>query len=149
VNRYSATARDETDDGVAGNITRSYQKVYPNANYATSSVAGSELLRLPKAKKFLEDLHRQATEIAAGQLVPWIDLLPLAQGIVVATAEARIRNRLAYEAAVYLINRVIGTPVSSHDIYIRDDARIARALTAFAKRMDEERRIPDVDNSRR
>jgi len=137
------------EDGVAGNITRSYQKIFPNANYNTASVAGSELLKLPKAKEFLEELHRQATELAAGQLIPWIDLLPLAQAVIVATTKGKLRNRLAYEAAVYLTNRVIGSPVTSHDIHIRDDARITRAVTAFAKRMDEERRVADGSNSRR
>jgi len=136
------------DDGVAGNITRSYQRVFPNANYNTASVAGSELLKNPRAKEFLYELHREATEAAADRLIPWIDLLPLAQAVIVATTKGKLRNRLAYEAAVYLTNRVIGSPVTSHEIHVRDDARIARAVTAFAKRMDEERRIADGNNRR-
>jgi hypothetical protein len=131
------------EDGIAGNITKAYQRVYPDANYNTASVAGSQLLRLPKAKQFLESLHREATELAAERLVPWVDLVPLAQGVIVATAQGRLRNRLAYEAAVYLVNRVIGTPVSSHEVHVRDDVRIAKAISAFAQRMRTATKIRD------
>lgn len=134
------------EDGVAGNITQSYRKIFPCANYNTASVAGSELLKLPSAQRFLEELHREATSLATDRLVPWIELLPLAQAIIVATAQGRLRNRLAYEAAIYLTNRVLGGPVSSHDIHVRDDARITRAVTAFTRRVaTEQRQLGDGD----
>src|SRR5262249_21431875 len=92
--------------------------------------------------------HDLAAAATAGKLIPFADLLPMAQNVIIATAQGRLRNRLAYEAAKYLVDRVLGSPVASHDIRIRDDARITQALAAFARRMSSPIVVgsgPDVD----
>ena len=71
--------------------------------------------------------------------MPWADLLPIAQSVVIATAQGRLGNGIAYEAAVHICNRVLGTPVSvgSRDVIVRDEARILRSVNAFTKRVAE------------
>jgi hypothetical protein len=126
----------------AGNATRSYLALHPDSSYDTASVEASTLLKQPNIRSFLECLHREATGLTVGKLVPWIDVLPMAQSVIIAAANGKVRGRLAYEAAVYICNRVMGTPVSvgSHEVIVRDEAKIARAVSAFAKRMTDERR---------
>lgn len=126
----------------AGNAVRSYLIVHEGASYATASVNASELLKSARVREYLQRLHDTAIETTAAGLRPWAELLPMAQMIVVRTAEGKIRNRLAYEAAREICNRVMGTPVSvgSHEVIVRDEARIAQAVSAFAKRMADERR---------
>ena len=94
----------------AGNGTRSYQAIHPDASYATASVAASELLKSPKIKHFLAELHDHATEAIAGTLRDWAELLPIAQSVILATAQGRMRSRLAFEASVYVVNRAQGLP---------------------------------------
>ena len=103
---------------------------------------GAARLRQPNVKAFLEHLHQEATALTVGKLVPWSELLPLAQSVIVSTAQGRLRNRLAYEAAREICNRVMGTPVSvgSHEVIVRDEARITKAVSAFTKRMADSRR---------
>lgn len=78
----------------------------------------------------------------------WAELLPLAQSVIVATAQRRLRNGLAYEAAVHICARSLGSPVSMarHELVGRDEAKIARAVTAFTKRIsdDQWRRAREV-----
>lgn len=124
----------------AGNGTRSYLAIHPESSYDTASVEASELLKQPRIRKYLALLHEKATELTAGRLIAWVDLLPTAQAVIVATAQGRLRNRLAYEAAVYLTNRVMGTPVASHEVNIRDHDRITRAVHAFTKRLADDSR---------
>jgi hypothetical protein len=126
----------------AGNGTQSYLSIHPECSYDAASVEASTLLRQPNVKAFLEHLHQEATALTVGKLVPWTDLLPLAQSVIVSTAQGRLRNRLAYEAAREICNRVMGTPVSigSHEVIVRDEAKIARAVSAFTKRLTDEQR---------
>jgi hypothetical protein len=126
----------------AGNATRSYLLVHPESSYDAASVEASRLLKSPRVRAFLDELHATAIESAAGKLMPWSELLPLAQSVIVATAQGRLRNRIAFEAAVFLTNRVMGTPVSlaSTELIVRDEARIAKAVSAFTKRVVAERR---------
>ena len=65
----------------------------------------------------------------------------MAQAVIVATAQGKLRNRISFEAAVYLVNRVMGTPtnVSSQDVLIRDERRISEALKSYARRMTDAR----------
>jgi len=71
--------------------------------------------------------------------MPWADLLPIAQSVFIATAQGRLGNGIAYEAAVHICNRVLGTPVSvgSRDVIVRDEARILRSVNAVTKRVAE------------
>ena len=124
-----------------GNATRSYMVVYPNTKYDVASVEASRLLKATRVREYLAELHQTATMLTAAKLQPWADLLPSAQAVIVATSEGRLRSRLAYEAAVYLTNRVIGTPtsVASTEVVVRDGRRIAKAVEAFRKRVAAER----------
>ena len=124
----------------AGNGTQSYRATHPDASYNTASVEASQLLKSPKIQRALVELHERATSLTIGRLRPWIDFLPLAQITIVATAEGRIRNRLAYEAAIYLTNRVMGAPTANHDLVVRDQDRIVKAVTAFTKRLADDSR---------
>lgn len=123
----------------AGNGTRSYLVIHPECSYDAASVEASTLLRQPNVKAFLEHLHQEATGLTVGKLIPWTDLLPLAQSVIVSTAQGRLRNRLAYEAAVHICARVMGSPVSvaSTELIVRDEAKIAKAVSVFARRMVE------------
>jgi hypothetical protein len=126
----------------AGNATRSYLAIHPDSSYDTASVEASTLLKQPNVRSFLEYLHQEATGLTVGKLIPWVDVLPVAQAVIIAAANGKVRGRLAYEAAVYICNRVMGTRVSvgSHEIIVRDEARIAQAVSAFTKRMADENR---------
>jgi hypothetical protein len=124
----------------AGNGTRSLMKVVPGARYDRASVQASILLKSDKVQRFLRELHETATDAIAAELRPYPEYMGLAQQVIVATAEGRLRNRLAFEAAVYITNRVMGTPVATSEVHVRNDERVARALAAFAKRVDQEQR---------
>jgi hypothetical protein len=126
----------------AGNGTRSYLAIHPDCSYDAASVEASTLLRQPNVRAFLEHLHQEAIGLTVGKLMPWIDLLPMAQNVIIATAQGRLRNRLAYEAAVHLCARGLGSPVSvaSTEIVVRDEARILKAVSAFTKRIAEDQR---------
>lgn len=135
------------EDDVVGNATKAYQRVYPNANANTASVAGSELLKLPKAQEFLEQLHCQVAEVVPVRVRPWMELVPESQAIILATARGRLRNRLAFEASVYIVNRALGSPVSSHDVHVTDDARILKAIAAFTRRVATQTGSGDADST--
>lgn len=126
----------------AGNGTRSYLVVHPECTYDAASVEASRLLKSPRVRAFLDELHTTAIEATAGKLLPWTEVLPLAQGVIIATAQGRLKSRIAYEASVYLVNRVMGTPPSSgtHEVIVRDEAKIAKAVAAFNQRVSDERR---------
>jgi hypothetical protein len=130
------------DGDVAGNGTRSYLAIHPECSYDAASVEASTLLKQPNVRAFLEQLHQAATALTVENLRPWSELLPLAQSVIVSTAQGRLRNRLAYEAAREICNRVMGTPVSvaSTELIVRDEAKIAKAVTAFSRRMATENR---------
>jgi len=127
----------------AGNKVRSYLAIFPEASYGTASMKADEILNSSKVKRFLDGLQHQVVEEVMGELKgelrPWIDLLPLAQGIIVATAQGKIRNRLAYEAACYLTNRVLGMPTATVDLHVQNSERIAGATKVFTGRMVAER----------
>lgn len=126
----------------AGNATRAYLAVHPGSSYNTASVEASVLLKQPNIRGYLEELHANATALCAQKMIPWVDLLPLAQTVIVATAQGKLRNRISFEAAVYLVNRVMGTPtnVSSQDILVRDERRITEAIKSYARRVTERHR---------
>lgn len=135
------------DEENAGNATRCYLLVFPDASYATASVEASGLLKQPKIRKHLAALHERTIESVAAQLQPWSDLLPVAQAIVVATAQGRMRNRLAYEASVYLVNRCLGSPTATSEVHVINHERIAKAVGAFTRRIaDEERRRAESEH---
>ena len=123
----------------AGNGTRAYMAVHPGSSYNTASVEASVLLKQPNVQKYLEELHTDATALSVQKMVPWADLLPLAQSVIVATAQGKLRNRASFDAAVYLVNRVMGTPtnVSSQDVLIRDERRITEAIKSYARRVSD------------
>ncbi len=122
----------------AQNGTRSWMVVSPQSTYATASVTASQLLKLPKAKRYLAELHRVATEAIAADLLPWVDLLPAAQAVILATVQGRLRSRLAFEAATYLTNRVLGMPTATVDVQVANRDRIANGTRAFTTRVLEE-----------
>lgn len=126
----------------AGNGTRSYLAIHPECSYDAASVEASTLLKQPNVRAFLEQLHQEATALTVENLRPWSELLPLAQSVIVSTAQGRLRNRLAYEAAVHICARVMGSPVSvaSTELIVRDEAKIAKAVAAFTKRMTDDQR---------
>lgn len=123
----------------AGNATRAYLAVHPGSSYNTASIEASDLLKQPNVRTYLEELHANATALSVQKMIPWVDLLPLAQSVIVATAQGKLRNRIAFEAAVYLSNRVLGTPtnVSSQDVLIRDERRITEAIKSYARRVTD------------
>jgi hypothetical protein len=126
----------------AGNAVRSYLIVHEGASYATASVNASELLKSTRVREYLQQLHNAAIAMTAGELKEWAALLPAAQSLIVSTVEGRVKNRVALEAAIYLVNRVCGTPtnVASTEVVHRDEGRIARAVAAFTRRMSDEQR---------
>lgn len=128
------------DEENAGNATRCYMQLFPDASYATASVEASGLLKQPKIRKHLAALQERAIENVAAQIQPWSDLLPVAQAIVVATAQGRMRNRLAYEASVYLVNRCLGNPTATSEVHVINHERIAKAVGAFTRRITDEQR---------
>jgi hypothetical protein len=130
----------------AGNGTRSYLVVYPEASYSTASVASSELLKSPKVREYLESLYEQATKATLGKLQDWVELLPVAQQVLVATCQGRMRNRLAYEASKYICDRALGSPTASTQVTVRDEAKIIRAVAKFTTRVAEGRRQRGANN---
>jgi hypothetical protein len=124
----------------AGNATRSYLEVNPEATYDRASVEASILLKSDRVKRYLAELHERITVATAGSLREWTELLPMAQAVIEQTAQGRLRNRLAFEAAVYLTNRCLGGPTASHEVVVRDTERIARGVASFTKRLAEAER---------
>lgn len=123
----------------AHNGTRSYMLANPNANYNTSSIEAGRLLRLTRVQKYLRELHRQALDsFTAEGLRPWSDFLPLCQRVIAATAEGRLKSRLALEAACYLTNRALGAPTTNIEVQVLNRERIAGATKAFMGRVAEE-----------
>jgi hypothetical protein len=126
-----------TDPEVGGNATQSYRRVYPNASYNTASVESSRILSLPSVQQFLTSLYREATERAVARLLEWDELLPLAQGILIAATQGRIRSRLQVETARYIVDRAQGTPVARNDVVVRNPESIGKALQVFSRRLAE------------
>jgi hypothetical protein len=125
----------------AGNATRSYLAVNPDATYDRASVEASILLKSDRVRRYLAELHERITAATAGSLKEWSDLLPIAQEVILQTVQGRVRNRLAFEAAVYLTNRTLGSPTASHELVVRDMDRIARGVEAFSQRLSQGKRM--------
>jgi hypothetical protein len=124
----------------AGNGTRAYLSINPESTYDRASVEASILLKSDKVRAFLRELHDQVTQATARRLVPWTELLSTAQTVIMATVQGRLRNRLAYEAACYIVNRNLGSPTASHEIIVHDQERIAQGVRLFAQRLKEAQR---------
>lgn len=126
----------------AGNATRAWMKVSGEPSYNSASATASGLLRHRKVKAFLAHLTAEATSVAVGQkLKPWEDLLPMAQGVVVATAEGRLRNRLAFEAALHILDRALGRPVERREVEHLNRERVTTALRSLTRRVIREQRV--------
>jgi len=119
----------------ADNATRSYLVAYPNANISTAGSMGPALLKQPRIGNYLARLREQAIQVSAAEFLPWVSLLPRAQAILLATAEGRLRSRLQFEAAIYLVNRVLGSPVAQAEISLLDQGRITGAIKNLTRRM--------------
>jgi hypothetical protein len=131
----------------AGNGTRSYLAINPESTYDRASVEASCLLKSDKVRAFLRELHDRITEDTAGRLMPWTELLSTAQSVIVATAQGRLRNRLAFEAAVYIVNRNLGSPIASHEIVVKDNERIIRGVRMFGERLRAAQRKQLAENA--
>ncbi len=121
----------------ASNGTRSYLAANPGVSYDRASVAACDLLKQHNVQRFLEKLREQAIGRVQEKMVPWVGLLGRAQQIILATAEGRLKSRLQYEAAVYLINRVLGSPVATAEISLLDQNRVTGAIKNLTRRMSE------------
>jgi hypothetical protein len=124
----------------AGNGTRAYLSINPESTYDRASVEASILLKSDKVRAFLRELHERITEATAGRLMPWTELLSTAQTVIVATAQGRLRNRLAFEAAVYIVNRNLGSPTASHEVVVHDHETIKQGVKMFSQRLREAQR---------
>ncbi len=100
-------------------------------------MAACDLLKQHNVQRFLEKLREQAIGRVQEKMVPWVGLLGRAQQIILATAEGRLKSRLQYEAAVYLINRVLGSPVATAEISLLDQNRVTGAIKNLTRRMSE------------
>jgi hypothetical protein len=125
----------------AGNATRSYLATYPGSSYDAASVEASGLLKTPRVRAFLDQLYNGVIADTVSEMRPWAELRPLAQRVIVATAQSQLRNRLAYEAAVYLINRAEGTPTANIDIAILTREQVIVATKSFLTRAADEQRL--------
>ena len=124
----------------AGNKVQSYLTVFPDATYGTASTQADKLLNSPRVKRFLADLHQQVIEEAVADLREWTEMEPEARAVIRATYRGTMRNRLAFEAAVYTVNRVTGLPSATVDVHVMNHERIAAATKTFVTRMSEERK---------
>jgi len=121
----------------ADNATRSYLVAYPNANLSTAGSKGPELLKQRRIENYLARLREQAIGASAEKLIPWVNLEQRAQAVIMATVEGRLRSRLQDEAAVYVVNRVRGTPVATAEISVLDQSRVTGAIKSLTRRMTE------------
>ena len=103
-------------------------------------MAASDLLKQPKVREYLEQLHREAREGALSELRPWLDLAGEAQAVVMATLRGQLRSRMCLDAAQIVLDRAFGKPTERREIEVRDHARTLRALQAFGMRLREEGR---------
>lgn len=133
--RQIAFALEYVSGESAGNATACYKKSYGVTSDNTAASNGSRLLSHAKVKELIARLHQEAIDGAASQLMSWADLLPSAQAVILATLQGRLRNRLSYEAAVYLCNRVMGAPTASIDLQVHNQERVVGAMKAFLDRM--------------
>lgn len=117
----------------AGNATRSYMKVY-GVSESVAGANGPRLLGSAGIREMLAKLHENAIAAATGTFIAWSELVPMAQAVIVATAQGKIRNRLAYEASTYLINRALGQPTAVQEVRV-DEAQARRALDAYHARV--------------
>ena len=126
----------------AGNGTKCWMEVSGEPNYNSASVVASEMLKNRKVRAFLAHLTSEATTTAVqGKLRPWEDLLPMAQGVVVATAQGKLRNRLAYEAAIHILDRALGRPVERQEVEHLNRERVTTALRSLTRRVIREQRV--------
>lgn len=111
--------------------TRSYMAASPSANYNTASVEASRFLRIPRVQNYLRELHRRALDAFSAEYVEWKELIPLAQQVIRAHAEGRLKNTLALVAADKILDRAIGKPKQplETDIGMRMD-QLIRDLAA-------------------
>jgi hypothetical protein len=128
-------------EDTAGNAVRSYMNVHREANYNTASVESTRLLKEPRVQKFLDQLTQHVIGDTVGAMRPWAELRPLAQQVIEQTARGRLRSRLAFEAAVYLINRAEGTPTANIDIAILTREQVIVATKSFLTRAADEQRL--------
>jgi hypothetical protein len=120
----------------ASNAVRSYLEVYPEAAYGAASVEASGLLKQPRVRHYLRELHEKATALAvAGGMRPWEELIPLAQGILVATADGTLKSRLALDSAKLILDRALGLPVAHTEVQLVNREKAAQALMALQRRM--------------
>jgi hypothetical protein len=124
----------------AYNATRAYMATFPDVSYALASVEGSRLLKSDRVRSYLRDLHERITAETASSLREWSELLPLAQSVIEATAQSRLKNRLSFDAACYITNRCLGSPTAISEIHVKDSERIRQGVAAFSARLADAKR---------
>lgn len=125
-------AQGETNRGA-------YMEAFGVSNPDTASTNSTDLLKVTKIKKYLDLLFAIGLGPVGEKARPWVELLPKAQAIVLATAEGRLRSRLQYEAACYLINRALGLPSASLDVTITAKERVEAGTKAFTARLAKDK----------
>ncbi len=63
----------------AHNGTKSYMVANPNANYNTASIECGIILKLPRVRSYLRELHQRMMDGLPDQLSPWLPLAVKAQ----------------------------------------------------------------------
>ena len=114
-----------------------YLEAFEITNPNTASSNSSRLLREARVQRYLQQLREAAIGASAEKLIPWVSLLPRAQQIILATAEGRLRSRLQYEASLYLVNRVLGSPVAQAEISLLDQSRVSGAIKNLTRKLAE------------
>lgn len=121
----------------AGNATRSWMRTSGEESADRAGAIASEVLKHPRVAKFLVHLHEAAIVAAVDRkLTPWGSLVPLAQGVIVATAQGKLRNRLAYEAAIHILDRALGKPTERHTLELMDESRVNGLLRSMSARVE-------------
>jgi hypothetical protein len=122
-----------------GNGTRSMMAANAKLSYAAAATAASEALKSAEVQRFSAAFHQHVlASTVQNEIVPWSDLVPLAQGVLVATARGRLRSRLAMEAAVHVLDRALGRPMLPLQHSVIDRTRVRQALAAHRQRMETE-----------
>lgn len=144
--RQIAFALEYVSGEHSGNATACYQKVYGVTSENTASSNGSRLLANAKVKELIARIHQEAIQGSVNQLMSWADLLPSAQAVILATLQGRLRNRLSYEAAVYLCNRVMGAPTATLDVQLHNRQHIVGAMKTFLARVSAMKRNATMED---
>jgi hypothetical protein len=123
----------------AGNATLSYMRVYGTDNENSASASASYLLSTPRVRAVIEAFQADARAELEDRLIPWVELVPEAQKIILEIAQGKVTKGATTRlgAARELLDRALGKPTEKREVVNRGE--VAKVAEVYAVRLSEER----------